>query len=54
VPPQLVASRDRDLGPALEPRCAFKDDVCCPGELPDCGVAEDLAPPPDLCGVDSL
>jgi hypothetical protein len=36
-PPEQVAV----AGPALEPRCAFVDDVCCPGTLPlDAGVAD--------------
>ena len=42
-PPQLVGTGP---GGALEPHCAFTDDVCCPGvEAMDLGV-------PDLADVD--
>jgi hypothetical protein len=51
-PPQLVGT-----GPngALEPRCQYVDDICCPGMLdmakPDLGVPPDLSVP-DLSEVD--
>lgn len=51
-PPQQAARGDVDGGPGTERRCAYVDDLCCPGPatgadlgVPDLGV-------PDLGGVD--
>jgi hypothetical protein len=54
APPQLVGANGD--GGALEPRCAFVDDVCCPGALPDGGANVDQSIPdlaePDLAKID--
>lgn len=44
-PPDLVGASGgaADAGPSTEPRCAFVDDVCCPG----------MPPPIDLGGLDA-
>jgi hypothetical protein len=56
-PPQMVPiGGDADAGPGSEPRCAFVDDVCCPGALPDGGANVDQSIPdlaePDLAKID--
>jgi hypothetical protein len=50
-PPTLVTVDTGDSGVIeSQPRCAFADDVCCPGAEVDMAVP-DLSPPPDLLGT---
>ena len=56
-PPQMVPiGGGDDAGPGSEPRCAFVDDVCCPGTIPDGGDNIDQSIPdlaePDLSTID--
>lgn len=50
APPEPVQSEDGDGGVTTVFRCAYADDICCPGHARDLGVP-DLATGPDLSAV---